>query len=528
MSLRLHSKFLDALAELTDAEQKRVRGVLNQLVQHEITPGLRQHKVGDFVSFSAGMDLRVLAVEEPAGWALVHVDHHDDAYRWGERHTAYFGEEHLLLAVMPSVSEQPNRPNELAKPSSGYNRFAALPAPIASVLNSSKNELELLDLIAALSPEWQEVALSVAELPNAGNAPSDVIAVDDEILQFALALPAHKWRVFLHPKQRVIVEMPAEKSLLIRGGPGTGKTVCLAHRFVRLARQSTGRHPKLLALNQPAREAIRSVCASLGYAPPEGSIVDFGELGKKTKLDEVLNSSSALIVDEGQDLPVEFIARVIEALETGVALPPLTIAFDPNQAIVEPSGDALSRLISFADLFTLTYCYRMTDEIRAFSTAILGRLHTDFSGKRFQDQHHINARRDSVTAQMTSGVTGPEVDEVKVESSNLAAVASERALALAAELGGWDSVGVVVVGDHLPIRKQLQDEGIPVATPESVKGLEFLRGVVVENLPPIDPSGGVSALTSAGYRERSGFYVAVTRFRDHVAVLRMTEQVRGS
>jgi hypothetical protein len=527
MNLRLHVKFLDALSLLSSVEQKRVRSVVVQLTGGEPTPGLRQHKVGDFTSFSAGMDIRILSVEETGGRTLVHVDHHDDAYRWGERHSAILDSGDVLLAVVPATTGVARASTKSESAAPVTNRFAALPSPVASVLNSARTDQELLDVIAALSPEWQELALAVASSSSELNPPSDIVAVDDELLQFALALPAEKWRVFLHPNQRAIVDLPPTSHLLIRGGPGTGKTVCIVHRFVRFAQQQLDRPPRLLALNPPAREALELACSSLGYVVPEGAIVEFDEIDKRVGFPDLLDQSSAVFIDEGQDLPVGVIARLLERLESGAVLPHITIAFDPNQAIVEPAGDALARLSPYSDSLSLTYCYRMTDEIRAYSKSVLDRLHDNYVGKRFQDQHHIDARRDAIGGQMVSGATGPEVEEVLVKEGDLAAIARITALKMLQDAGSWDGIGVILVGERSRALDDLERDGIPIASPGSVKGLEFLRGLVIDNLPHRSNENGKVVVTAAGYRELSGLYVAVTRFRDKVTVVRVAGPKRG-
>ncbi len=518
MGLRLHAKFLDALAALSQSDQKRVRTALQQLAEGDLTPGLRPHPVGNFMSFSPSMELRILAVSEPNGWVLVHVDHHDNAYTWGERHSAVLGSDDLLLAILPTTS--PIRaPMARSKDATQSPRFAGLPNAVADILNAAATDDELIETISALSPEWQEIALALAIEPVRTDAPSDIVAVDDELLQFALSLPAEKWRVFLHPTQRAVVDLPASGNLLLRGGPGTGKTVCLVHRFVRLSAIYGDRPPILIALNAPAREAIELACRSLGHDPRPGTVIDFADLDRRASLKELVGRTSAVLIDEGQDLPVGVIARLLGDFERGEPLPALTIAFDPNQAIIEPSGDALARLQPFFDSVTLTYCYRMTSEILGYSSAVLHRLHTGLTGKRFQDQHRIDARRDLVSARMTTMVTGPEVWEESVEVAQLVDRAVEKAEELHAFACTWDGLGVVVVGDEGDMIAILRALGIPAFNASDVKGLEFFRGLVVDCLPDVFLDGGPTSTTAAGYREQSGLYVALTRFRDQVSLL---------
>jgi len=126
-----------------------------------------------------------------------------------------------------------------------------------------------------------------------------------------------------------------------------------------------------------------------------------------------------------------------------------------------------------------------------------------------------------------SGTTGPEVEEILVEEGSLAAAARTAALKMLHDRGSWDGLGVILVGEKSPAFDDLERDGIPLASPGSVKGLEFLRGLVIDNLSHgVDESGKV-VVTAAGYRKLSGLYVAVTRFRDKVTVVRAAGPKRG-
>lgn len=161
----------------------------------------------------------------------------------------------------------------------------------------------------------------------------------------------------------------------------------------------------------------------------------------------------------------------------------------------------------------------MTSEILGYSSAVLHRLHTGLTGKRFQDQHRIDARRDLVSARMTTRVTGPEVQEESVEVSQLVDRAVERARELHAFADARDGLGVVVVGDAGDIIATLRALGIAAFNASDVKGLEFFRGLVVDCLPDVFLDDGPTSTTAAGYRDQSGLYVALTRFRDQVSLL---------
>lgn len=64
-----------------------------------------------------------------------------------------------------------------------------------------------------------------------------VVLTDDSDLEALLAAPLERWRVFLHPSQRKLVERDWNGPVKVTGGAGTGKTVVAMHRAARLARQ---------------------------------------------------------------------------------------------------------------------------------------------------------------------------------------------------------------------------------------------------------------------------------------------------
>ena len=62
---------------------------------------------------------------------------------------------------------------------------------------------------------------------------------DDTALAEVLASGSfEKWRIFLHPEQKTYVEVNTRGPYRVTGGAGTGKTVVLVHRAVRLARKA--------------------------------------------------------------------------------------------------------------------------------------------------------------------------------------------------------------------------------------------------------------------------------------------------
>lgn len=63
------------------------------------------------------------------------------------------------------------------------------------------------------------------------------LITDDEILKKMLDAPLEKWRVFLHPSQKKLVELETRGPIRVLGGAGTGKTIVAMHRAVYLAQK---------------------------------------------------------------------------------------------------------------------------------------------------------------------------------------------------------------------------------------------------------------------------------------------------
>ena len=518
-------RFHDALEGLDKQDRKKVRETMQKIVENSGNPGLRPHPVGDFTSFSATMDLRILVLPDKDGDIFVHVDHHDAAYAWGERTKVIRDDATVLDLWTPSdnqTSSQVSPPQASNRNQFESYRFAALPTAIAQVLENAEDEDELLNIIGHLAPEYQEIALALAidseDKPTTGSS-SNIVVVDDQILEKALEYPEEKWQIFLHPKQRSVIERPNEGHFLLKGGPGTGKTVCLVHRFARLSGQVNDKDPLFVAMNDQALEAFSSSCAGLGLHPGANQVVTSTELSIKnpTELAEFFNEFSAVLIDEGQDMPVKVISNILGLLEGNEQLPPLFIAYDANQAIRQPSGDALNRLSSVCDIQTLRYCYRNSREILDAASHLLSNLHNNYKGKDFQAEHKINASRDHGTVDTITAVSGPEVILKKVAKRNILSEVSNLYQELI-EL--YPELVVIHACDDSKKQEELK-KAIKETNPDgrifssmNCKGLEFRNGLVIDDL-----DHGIfqkNSITPNQYKLLSSLYVSLTRFRENV------------
>jgi hypothetical protein len=539
------------MGELETVDYKRVREAVSVIADEYEGKGLRKHKVGHWVSFSAGTDLRIIAVETKHRTVLTHVDHHDAAYRWAEEHVPVIDEGDVLLAVLPDGQRMGSKPaasrgvgSDSSVEQGAQPRFVlsvgalvgfGLPLPLAEQLAHHRDE-DLLEVISYLAPEFQENALSALVERDAHGAatsvgPSDVVVLDDAMLEFALTLPTELWRVFLHPRQRYVVDMPVDQHVLVRGGPGTGKTVAMAHRFLRLTqecRRMRAAGPVMLVLNNVTRQIVTRQLAQLGVLETDIDVRLVSELPKaRNRLLQVLGETGPLVIDEGQDLPVTFVAALAEFIDEGRTIPSITLSYDANQAIFHPSEKALSKLRRDADLITLTYCYRTTREIVETASAVLANLHADYTGRGFQNRHHVDAARDTATARMRTPITGPKVENLLAEPGQLCAQAVDAVQGLVDRYRDPSGLAVIVAANQeSSLARELRSAltvrlfDVPVITPSAAKGEEYLAGVVVDALShPIRHSTQVEEVTIGRYKSMSGLYVAVTRFRDRLVVI---------
>ena len=102
---------------------------------------------------------------------------------------------------------------------------------------------------------------------------------DEAALHAFMEAPMDKWRVFLHPTQRRLVEHHYAGPARITGGAGTGKTVVIVHRAKFLAKQCTGDEKVLVTtysttLADDIAKRLASICTQEELARIEVTTVD--------------------------------------------------------------------------------------------------------------------------------------------------------------------------------------------------------------------------------------------------------------
>ncbi len=305
VKVAISSDFLTAFARLPRQVQGKVTEFVNKFRNNPKAPGINYEKL------NTGIDKKICSVriddtyrgivvrqQETGVYLLLWVDHHDEAYQWASRKrcevnsktgaiqvydvrtvvekisvpekvSLFAGakDEELLKLGVPEaqlefvrsfISKEDFYQAESAMPHDAYEHLSWLAEgfPIEEVLE--------------LALEEQNTAASGEDLRAALDAPttqkSFVIVEGEDELRRIMAEPLEKWRVFLHPTQRKIVQREYSGSARVLGGAGTGKTVVAMHRAKHLASKCEGQQRILMTtftanLAADIRENLRKICA---------------------------------------------------------------------------------------------------------------------------------------------------------------------------------------------------------------------------------------------------------------------------
>ncbi len=229
-----------------------------------------------FRSVRIDRNLRGILLQLSRGnlFILLWIDNHDKAYAWATKRRATVNAETGAIQVF-SVTELTRSPSEGAPEGSdsgslfsdlSESKMRRLGVPDEQIpwvrsLNSYEelnehpdrlppdaldslklkamglkypdivNELESSQIDKPFKPDDFREALETT-----GSKRNYWVVDDDTELQRMLDSPLEKWRVFLHPAQRKLVERNWNGPVRVLGGPGTGKTVVAMHRARWLAR----------------------------------------------------------------------------------------------------------------------------------------------------------------------------------------------------------------------------------------------------------------------------------------------------
>jgi hypothetical protein len=286
----VHRHVLKDYHKLPGKVQKRVADLIEEFQKdpssdaigmHPLKGGMLDPKVRGVTKLPDGYRAIVIAPEKGDTYLLVHIGSHDDAYEWAKNKRF---EVHEMTGVFQVFDAEEVRsavadvgvaqPQESTQPSYPLNRLtedelfaAGVPRPLIPSVRSVRSDEALEALSDYLPPDCRDVLFGLASglsLDDAieamlGTAPVEtkpalpetagdftkiqespnfdlvLIEAEDELKKI-LQGDLEEWRIFLHPYQRKLVTWTTTGPMNINGSAGTGKTVALMHRAVRLAR----------------------------------------------------------------------------------------------------------------------------------------------------------------------------------------------------------------------------------------------------------------------------------------------------
>ena len=281
MTFAISNDFLQAYSDVPRGQQKKVREFIERFQQRPDAPGLNYEAIEsarDKRLYSARIDqaYRAVIFHPPASdvYVLAWVANHDDAYDWASSKTFQVNPATGALQILNAQhADQADAPAaSAAAPDSGLFRHVkdkhllrlGVPESLLPLVRSFDTDGDLERAESELPQEAYEALFLLAsgysvdevfrevEKPEETPVPVDIgdfatalkqedsqrrffVPDDANELSEVLNAPLEQWRIFLHPKQRKLVQMNANGPVRVLGGAGTGKTVAAMHRARYLA-----------------------------------------------------------------------------------------------------------------------------------------------------------------------------------------------------------------------------------------------------------------------------------------------------
>lgn len=269
----ISTDFLTAFAQLPKSKQGKATEFFNKFRTNPNSPGINYEKIDEGIDkniCSVRIDdaYRAIVVRCPETnvYMLLWVDHHDEAYAWAKRKKCSInkvtGGVQVFDVQEVTVEKQIEKDYLFSKYTDDQLIRLGLPEEQLSMIRSIETVEEFFSLKKSIPEdayeglEWLahgfdfdevvetlfgEEPETVGEddfakaLQSDSSKKSFVIVDGEEELKRIMAEPLEKWRIFLHPTQRKIVNKDFSGPARVLGGAGTGKTVVAMHRAKRMS-----------------------------------------------------------------------------------------------------------------------------------------------------------------------------------------------------------------------------------------------------------------------------------------------------
>ena len=324
--IAMSADFLSAFASLPRPQQRNVRTLITKFNANPASTGLNYERIrgardSGMRSLRIDGGYRAIVLKPPTGnvHLLLWADKHDEAYAWAARHECRINPETGALQV---YEPQPAAPEAAAPPAAAESPRAfdglrdrelvrlGVPGAMLPEVRDIRNEHDLDEVQDRLPAEAYEALFLLlagesyerlvlereapaapvdtddfpAALRNLDSRARFAIAHDQMELEAMLNAPLERWRVFLHPSQRRLVERRWSGPVRVLGGAGTGKTVVAMHRARWLARQpaSAGEGVGSVLFTTFTRNLAVDIAANLRLicTPEEMARIEVTNLGR--------------------------------------------------------------------------------------------------------------------------------------------------------------------------------------------------------------------------------------------------------
>lgn len=274
----ISSDFMNAFAAIPKQQQNKVLDFITKFRMNPTAKSIHYEKIAQFKddslrSVRIDQTYRGIIKKPEAGnvYMLLWVDHHDRAYEWAKNKKCIINPETGGLQVYDvdsaaTVEAEP-RSDEAGQKETClfagiHDRYLirlGVPEDLLPLVRNIFSDEQLDRAARQLPVEAHEALTALAAgytldevlaegnriigkeeqvdtsdfqkaLENPDSKRRFVVVDDDIALQEILEAPLEKWRVFLHPSQRSLVERDWNGPVRVLGGAGTGKTVVAMHR----------------------------------------------------------------------------------------------------------------------------------------------------------------------------------------------------------------------------------------------------------------------------------------------------------
>ena len=274
----MSADFLAAFAKLPPKQQRGVRTMIARFERDSTASGLNYEKIvnaqdPNMRSLRIDRGYRAIVLKPAEGdlHMLLWADKHDNAYSWATRHRCSINSETGALQVYePRQAAPPAVEGAAAAEPAIFGKLKrrqllrmGVPADMAAEVLDICDDDALEDMAPRLPVEaydalylymagdtYEQIILDRETPPESvdttdfnaaltrDDSRSRFVTIDNDIeLEAMFNAPLERWRVFLHPSQRQLVERNWNGPVRVLGGAGTGKTVAAMHRARWLARE---------------------------------------------------------------------------------------------------------------------------------------------------------------------------------------------------------------------------------------------------------------------------------------------------